>query len=195
MAPNDSLQGTRADHEQPKPQTDWLAWSLQLALGLFVGACVGFSVARLLIRFGLTSFDQMLPVTAGVAFCSGAFCSFHGDRAWMPRSIFAGAEPPRTEKARSCSITIGSFGAALVLLPVALHLMTADRSGDASSSGGFGIFRLALASIPGFLVIHALRTGTGIWRFGILDREETPLFFWIYVFVNAAAVMCLLFSR
>jgi hypothetical protein len=184
-----------ANKSPAKPNTDWLAWSLQLALGLLVGSCVGFSVARLLFRSGFTSFDQMLPVTTGVAFCCGAFSSFHGDRAWMPRSIFAGAEPRRTDKARSCSIAIGSLGAALVLLPMALHLMTVGRSEDASSSGGLGIFPLVLAAIPGFLIIHALRTGTGIWRFGILDREETPLFFWIYVFVNAVGVMCLLFGR
>jgi hypothetical protein len=183
------------NREQGKPHTDWFAWSLQLTLGLLVGSGVGYSVARLLFRSGFIGFDQMLSVIGGAALCCGAFASFHGDRAWMARSIFACPEPRRTQKARTCSTVVGSLGAVLVLVPVALHLITRDQSRAEASSHGFSIVLLVLAAIPGFLLIHALRTGTGYWRFGTLDREETPLFFWIYVLVNAVAVMCLLFGR
>lgn len=185
---------TSQSDRRSTPGPDWLAWSLQLILGLLVGSGVGFSVARLLFRSGFTSFDQMFVVAAGVALCCGAFASFYGDRAWMSHSIFDSPEPRQPKRAPVCSVVIGSVGAALVLGAVALHLITRERPVEASPAHGFSILPLVLAAIPGFLLIHALRTGTGVWSFGELDRYETPLFFWVYVFVNALGVMCLLFG-
>jgi hypothetical protein len=51
---------------------------------------------------------------------------------------------------------------------------------------------LLLAAVPGWLLVRALRTGTGYWRFGAIDRDETPLYFWIYVFVNGLLVVWIL---
>jgi len=59
-------------------------------------------------------------------------------------------------------------------------------------SVGFGLLLLLVAVLPGFLVIHALRTGTGFWRFGMIDREETPLIFWVYVLLNGVAALSML---
>lgn len=185
----------QADPAQGKPQTNWLAWSLQLALGLLVGSAIGVFVALRLCRFGLASFDQILFVIAGVALCCGAVASFHGNRTWMAPSAFDCPEPPRTAEARTWSILIGYLGAALVIVPVVLHLLTPEPSRNQPSSDGFGIFRIVLAAVPGTFVIHALRTGTGFWKLGDLDREERPLFFWAYVLVNVIGVVCLLFGR
>lgn len=180
------------DREQIKRRVDWLAWSLQLAIGLVVGSGVGFIIARLLLRSYLTEFPHMLFIIVGVALCCGAFTSFNGNRAWMATSIFAAQEPPPTRKARACSIIIGSVGVAVVLLALTLHVIHAGWPTHKSSSLGFDSLLLLLGCFPGFLLIHALRTGTGLWRFGIIQREETPLNFWIYVLLNAVALLVIL---
>jgi len=181
-----------ADREQTKRCVDWLAWSLQLLLGFLVGCGVGYVVARLLFRSSFIGFDQMLLIIAGVALCCGAFTSFYGNRAWMAPSIFVGPESPPPRKARTCSIIIGSIGVAVVLIPLTLHVISAGWPTHAPSARGFDVFLLLMGAFPGFLIIHALRKGTGFWRFGIIDREEKPLFFWIYVLLNAVAVLCIL---
>lgn len=160
-----------------------------------MGFGASFSIARLLFRFGFISFAQMFLVMAGGGFCCGAFASYYGDRAWMRPSIFDSGVPPRTEAARKWSRILGCLGGILVFVPIGVHIMTSDLRSAGSSSGGFRIITLLLAAVPGLLLFHALRTGTGYWRFGTFDREETPLFFWIYVSVMAIGVFCLLFSR
>jgi hypothetical protein len=186
---------TGANQEQDKPRTDWLAWSLQLALGSVVGFGASLPVARLLFRSGFISFDQMFLVMVGGASGCGAFASYYGDRAWMRPSIFDSPTPPRTEPARRWSVITGSLGCSLVFVPIGMHLFTVGWPSGGSSSSGFRFFTLLLAAVPGFLLFHALRTGTGFWRFGTLDRDETPLLFWIYVSVMALGVFCLLFGR
>jgi hypothetical protein len=183
-------------NEMPnKPPTDWLAWSLQMALGFVVGFGASFPIARLLFRFGLISFDQMFLAMVGGAICCGAFASYYGDRAWIKPSFFDSPEPPRTEQGRKWSIMTGILGGSLVFISIGMHLITAGGPSGRPSSGGFSFFTLLLAAIPAFLLFHALRTGTGFWRFGTLDREETPLLFWIYVAAMALGVFCFLFGR
>ena len=186
---------TAANQEHYKPRTDWLAWSLQLALGFVVGFGASFPIARLLFRSGFISFDQMFLAMVGGAFCCGAFASYYGDRAWMRPSVFDSPGPPRTEAARKWSTIIGCLGGLLVFVPIGMNLVAGGGPSAGSSPGRFSVFTLLLAAVPGFLLFHALRTGTGFWRFGTLDREETPLFFWIYVSVMAIGVFCLLFGR
>jgi hypothetical protein len=184
-----------AYQEQETPHTDWLAWSMQLALGFLVGCGAGFPVARIMWDCGFISFDQMFLVIAGGALGCGAFASYYGDRAWMKSSIFDPPAPLITESGRKWSKIIGGFGVALVFLTIGIHLISVGWPSGGSSSMKFSLFTLVLAAVPGFLLFHALRTGTGFWRFGTLDREETPLFFWIYVFVLALGVFCLLFGK
>ena len=175
-----------------EPRADWLAWSLQLGAGLLVGGGGGLFLAGRLARFHLISRDQMFWVIAGVALCCGAFTSFHGDRAWMPPSPFAPPEPVRTQKSRATSLVIGMAGAALVLLPVILSALAPASPARRSSASGFNFFLLLAAALPGFLIVHASRTGSGIGRLGTVDRDETPLAFWFYVLVNASALLCIL---
>ena len=186
---------TTANQKQDKPRTDWLAWSLQMALGFLVGFGASFPIARILFRSGFISFDQMFLAMVGGALCCGAFASYYGDRAWMRPSIFEVSGAPRTEQARKWSIITSLLGGSLIFVPIGMHLIATGWPSSRPSSGGFRFFTLLLAAVPGFLLFHALRTGTGFWKFGILDREETPLFFWIYVAVMALGVFCLLFGR
>jgi len=175
-----------------KPRADWLAWSLQLVAGLFAGSGVGFIIARGLVRLRFTDFDHMLYVVVGVSLCCGAFTSFHGNRAWMMPSVFAPSEPPQSRRARTCSIIVGTIGAGLILIPIILHVINVGWPARKSFSMEFSIFLLLIAALPGFLLVHAVRTGAGFWRFGIIHREETPLIFWLYVILNALAVVCIL---
>jgi hypothetical protein len=202
--------------EPMKPRTDWIAWSLHLIFGIFAGSGVGFLVARMLFRFYLTGFDAMLLVVAGFSLCCGAFTSFHGNLAWMMPSVFTPSQPPQTRKPRNCSIIIGTIGAALILLPIILHVINfglpahksamtgaeifvvqdgrlqLDPESHKSTALGVKSFLLLLAALPGFLLVRALRTGSGYWRFGTVDRNDTPLNFWIYVILNAVVVVCIL---
>lgn len=184
-------QGTASSFErdQPKPLIDWLAWALQLVVGFLVGCGIGYQAARLLVRSDLI---HSLLITAGLGFVCGAFTSYYGNRAWMARSIFVAAETPAPRRARACSVLIGTAGIALTLLTTVHHAITASRSGHGGSFTGFDAFPLVAALLPAFLAVHALRTGTGFWRFGILNREETPLFFWAYIVINVSAFLGLL---
>jgi hypothetical protein len=176
----------------PEPvsrQVEWLAWSLQLAVGFLAGCGVGYQAARLLF---LASLDEMLLVATGGGLICGAFTSFYGNRAWMARSIYLAPEPTPHRKGRACSLVVGGVGAAVVMLTLIHHMIIAGRRDHDSPSAGFDAFLLLAALLPGFLVVHALRTGTGVWRFGIIEREETPLIFWVYVLLNSVAALSLL---
>jgi hypothetical protein len=176
-----------------KPRTtdrlvEWLAWALQLAAGFVVGCAVGYQAARLLFRADL---ETLLVLAAGAGLVCGAFTSYYGDRAWMARSIFLAPESLPPLKARACSLIVGCIGFAVALLAAAHHVTSALNS-SSRPSAGFDVLLVLAALLPGLLVLHALRTGTGFWRFGILDREETPLLFWVYVVLNVCAFLGIL---
>ncbi len=155
---------------------------------MFFGCGVGFMV---LYRLDFIWFDRMLFVIPGAGLVCGAFTSFHGQRAWMMPSIFAPLEPAPHPKLRQRSAILGALGITLIVLPVVHHVATVGWPEGRSSSQdwGFSIFLLLFAAVPGFLAVQALRTGTGLWRFEIIHRDETPLLFWTYVFLNASAVV------
>lgn len=177
------------DQERKESSLEWLAWSLQLTVGFLVGCGVGYAVWRLLF---LGSVNDMLPVAAGCGLVCGAFTSFYGNRAWMAGSIFVASEaaPPRI--ARACSLLVGGTGAAVVLLTLIHHMIAIATQEHPSRSMDFDLFLLLSAVVPGFLLVHALRTGTGLWTFGIIEREETPLIFWVYVLLNGIAALSII---
>src|SRR5437868_1887603 len=99
---------------EPKDdQTQWLAWTLQLAAGFFVGFGVGYKAGRLLLR--LTS-NEILLMAAAAGLVCGAFTSGYGNRIWMARSIFMAEEPLPSGNARACSMVIGGIGVAVGFL-------------------------------------------------------------------------------
>jgi hypothetical protein len=177
------------DPEPTSHLVEWLAWSLQLAVGFLAGCGVGYEAARLVF---IANLNDMLLVAVGGGLISGAFTSFYGNRAWMATSIFLAIEPTPPRKARACSLVVGGIGVTVVLLTLIRHLIAAGRRDHYSSSAGFDAFLLLAAVVPGFLLVHALRAGTGFWWFGIIEREETPLIFWVYVVLNGAGVLSIL---
>ena len=180
--------------DQTKPSTDWLVWFLHFIFGCLPGFGVGFIIASKMARFHFIDFNQTIYVMAGLALCGGAFTSFHGNRAWMMPSIFDVMEPPPTKKSCTCSIIIGIIGGGLVFLPIILNINGGVWPSNPSSSMEFRIISLLIAAIPGSLLVHSLRTGSSFWGFGTVDRDETPLYFWIYVVLNAFALLCILLT-
>jgi MFS family permease len=180
-----------SDQSQKVPPGNWAAWSMQLALGMIAGGVFGMMIARHLFRMHFISIDQLLIVAAGAALCCGAFASFYGDRTWMPPSLYLPKDPPPPLKARTYSKNIGLLGAALAILPVFLHLLFGGSPHNESSSSGPHFFLLIIAVVPGFLLYYALRTGTFFWSGRMMDQDEAPLFYWIYVVINALIVLCI----
>jgi hypothetical protein len=168
---------------------EWLAWCLQLVVGFLVGCGVGYQVWRLVFQAGLN--EMLLFVVAGGLIC-GAFTSFYGNRVWMACSIYLAPEPAPPRKARACSLIVGAAGVAVVFLTVVRHMVAAATRKQGSPATGVDVFLILVALVPGFLVVHALRRGTGLWIFGIIDREETPLMFWVYVLLNGVAALSVL---
>lgn len=181
-----------AGRKQPESNPDWIAWTMQLVFGAVVGFGIGFVIARLLWRSGFIGADQILAVIGGIGMCCGAFTSLHGDRAWLMPSIFSVAEPRPARQARLCSMIIGMVGVACVIVPVLTHVFTVGWPTRGSGSVEIRIFALLIASVPGFLLVYALRTGSGVWALGFIDREQTPLLYWAFVLINAVAVLCIL---
>jgi hypothetical protein len=175
--------------DQSKALIEWLAWGLQLVVGFLVGCGIGYQAARLLLRSDL---DHRLLMAGGLGLVCGAFTSFYGNRAWMAPSVFAAPEPAVPRRPRAFSLLIGCVGLAVTLLTAVHGLITGTRFGHGPPSTGFNVFPLIASVLPGFLVVHALRTGTGLWIFGIVNREETPLLFWAYVVINISAFLGLL---
>ncbi|MBI3879284.1 MAG: hypothetical protein HY301_04380 [Verrucomicrobia bacterium] len=157
----------------PKPPADWLAWSLQLAVGLLAGFGVGFIIARVLKSFQLIGFGQRPWVVLGVSLPVGAFASFYGNRGWMIPGTFAPRDFPQTQETRNASKVIGLIGVGLILQPVILHLSEFGWSREKSSSVESKIMLLLGAALFGGLLIHAWRTGTGFWMLGVVRREDT----------------------
>ena len=167
----------------------WLAWALQMVVGFLVGCGLGYQFARLLFQ---SSLDERLLIAGGVGLICGAFTSFYGNSAWMARSIFLAPEPLPPPKARAWSQVTGGVGVLLVLVTVAHHEMTFASRDHKPLSRGIDVFLFVAAILLAVLAIYALRTGKGFWRFGIIDREETPFLFWTYVALNGAAALGLL---
>jgi hypothetical protein len=66
-----------------KRRANWLAWGMQGALGLFVGATTGFlAISRR--HAGLLLDDNLvLPFLIGAALIGAGFGSRYGDRLWF----------------------------------------------------------------------------------------------------------------
>lgn len=43
-----------------------------------------------------------------------------------------------------------------------------------------------------WLLVHALRTGTALSRYGIIYREEAPTWYWLYVALTSSTVTYLI---
>jgi hypothetical protein len=168
---------------------------MHLALGLVVGAGFGFGLVRTLLDSTSLGLNQIGLMILGLALCGGAFASFYGDRAWTARSIFDRPEQPPTSEAQKASRIIGFAGLLVLLVPLTMSLLLEEPEHRHAHSAGSLAFRLVISAFPGFLVFHALRTGTFILSPNVRDRDETPIFFWGYVTVNAIGFLCFAFGH
>lgn len=169
---------------------DWLAWSLQLLLGLLVGASIGALAAeRLLAR-------EALPIfLAGSSLLGGGIHSYLGDRVWFPRSIYD-SEPPAQSKASRCaSWIIGGVGALLCLValleptPRRLSWRMSFADVERLTFSGYDTFYLLCGLFTGLLVLLALRTDRAYSVSMFIDRYEQPLAFWLYIIFGTLATM------
>lgn len=83
----------------------------------------------------------------------------------------------------------------MIAIPILFGLLSDGTGDEEHSSSGPDAFRLVMATLPSFLLFYAWRNGTGFWQFGFVDRDQTPLLYWIYMAVNIVALICILFSR
>ena len=144
-------------------------------------------------RFGLISEEQIFYIIAGVSLFCGAFTSYRGDRAWFSSSVFAPNAPPQSRASHACSWIIGSLGIGTVCLAVYRHLQTSVSRSSSHSISLLDIPVLLLLALLIGLVVHALRTGTALGAYGIINRDEAPTWFWLSVALTIVSVICILF--
>ena len=175
-----------------EPRTDWLAWSLQFVLGLFVGGIASSVIGPRMIRLHFIGLEEMHLVIAGIALFGGAIASYRGDDTWVTRSALDPERPPPSNKCRTCSIAVGSVGAAIFAYAVICHLSTAGWSGGHSSLSVSEVILLMLGVFLAYLLVRAFRTGTAFWAFGTIDRDQAPFIFWLWVASACLTVLYLL---
>jgi hypothetical protein len=171
----------------PKPRADWMAWSLQLLFGLVVGSCGGWLIWGHLLDLRFVTIDQWPGIISGVALFVGALASRRGDRMWFRSSVFDSEPPAQSPASKAASFVIGSYGVLLFCLTLFSHLPRTE-----SRSGSSIFVLLLIGGFIAFLVIHALRTDTAYSRYGAIDREESPLAFWLYVAFGTLSVLYIL---
>lgn len=173
----------------------WLAWAFQLALGVVVGLLPATVISRALFRSGFIGADHRLLACLGVALCCGAFASYHGDRTWLGISFFNSPPFQVSRDARVWSIRLGIVGLLLVFLPAVNRILVDGWPTRQVSDPGSLMWSVFIGLIPACLLLHALKTGSFLMNRKIVDREDRPLFFWIYVAVMTSALIGLIFQR
>lgn len=112
---------TRPDQKHPKPAADWLAWSLQWALGFFLGWCAGMRFTEGGYRsLELISTHYAGLFKAGLGLVLAAIASRYGDRLWYGDSyrIIPPDVPGQDKASRVASLVSGGTGIALVVTAV-----------------------------------------------------------------------------
>jgi hypothetical protein len=97
-------------------KADWIAWGLQLVVGLVAG---GVTALCILSQFrDFRTLDGTLPLISGVALTGGALASFYGDSYWIGDSyhVIPPDEPQHSRLSRLASGVVGFIGVALVAL-------------------------------------------------------------------------------
>ena len=112
-----------------KRSADWLAWALQLIVGLGVGAFVGLQIISRgsWVVAGYTAtpclllaIEEVPTFLWGAAFIGGAMASCFGDRLWIGLSyrLIPPEAPQQSNASRFASLGIGVLGCLLILLAV-----------------------------------------------------------------------------
>ncbi len=172
---------------------DWLAWFVPLLFGMTIGALAGCWLFTEMFRFHSVDLGQMALVIGGGSLCGGGFSLCRGKSGWMAPSPFMPAEPAPGRFRRKCGMLLGVIGVQLVFLAIGLFHMSGTDSFLHSSSmdWGFKLFFLPFWVILVWLTIKSLRTGRVSWRSRNVDREETPLLFWLYMVLASGPLILL----
>ena len=109
-----------------KRGADWIAWSLQLIVGLAVGGFIGLQVIIKSDDRHLSLWDsgfwlatEHVPLFLwGAAFIGGGLASYLGDRLWMGSSyrLIPPDDPKNSPASRALSMFIGLLGVGWVFL-------------------------------------------------------------------------------
>jgi len=165
----------------PGQRADWLAWSLQLLLGLFVGGIAGALMGNRMMRLYFIGVEELHLVVAGAALFGGAIASYRGEDTWTTRSALDPERPIPASQCRSWSIAIGSVGILTFSCAVIRHLhIVGWRGGHFSPSVG-EVILLLVGILLAWQLVHAWRTATIFTVYGPLERDEAPFAFWFWV--------------
>jgi len=108
-----------------KRGADWLAWSLQLIVGLAVGGFIGLRIITDNGRYShapcLWLENAHVPMfLCGAAMIGGGLASYFGDTLWIGQSyrVLPPDEPQNSPVSRALSVFIGLLGGGWILLAV-----------------------------------------------------------------------------
>ena len=103
-----------------KRSADWLAWSLQLIVGLAVGGVIGLRViSRGRYNPGFSLATEHVPLFLwGAAMVGGGLASYFGDKLWIGDSyrVIPPDAPQNSPASRALSVFIGLLGGGWILL-------------------------------------------------------------------------------
>jgi len=164
------------------PGADWFSWTLHLLLGLVVGLVVGFVIAFRMVRYHFLNIEALHEALGGMTLLGGAMTSFLGNRAWFRRSLFDPEEPPQSWVSRGASIVIGLSGCAFIgqALFVETNQSNYWHSAHQTEPVAKPFLGLAVALLS-FVIYYALRHGSALTGLQIVEREEQPHLFWLFV--------------
>jgi hypothetical protein len=96
-------------------RADWVAWSLQFALGLVVGAALGFGYSW--GRAPLVRAESRMLAVVGAALLGAALASGYGDELWLGSHRGFRTDAPRHSRtSRAVSLVVGCVGGGLILV-------------------------------------------------------------------------------
>ena len=180
--------------QPPEPRDDWTAWSLHFLAGVVAGGIAGMFLGFRMIRYAFIGGTELLLAIAGIAIFGGAIASYRGEDTWTMRSALDPQRPQQGRRCRAWSKALGGGSAALVAGAVIWHLWTAGWAGGHFSWSIGEVILLLLGVFVAYLVVRALRTGSGWWIFGPPDRDDASFSFWLWV-AGAGLVLLYLVVR
>jgi hypothetical protein len=145
--------------KRSEPGMDWLDWSLQFSLGLFVGAAVGAVIALWMIRLRSLGFEEIYLVIAAGALIAGAFTSYHGHGSGAVPSFFDPEPPAQTRGSRACSLLIGGLGVGFFIFALYRHMSASGWQGGYSSWTGQKRWEFWAGAVVGLSVLFDLWSG------------------------------------
>jgi hypothetical protein len=97
-----------------RQQANWLAWSLQAALGMVAGIIVGFGTLSEMDKLSWLNAHTLVPFVAGAGLFGAGLASLLGDRLWMgdDYGVLAPDEPEHSPVSRTVSWWLVAAGTA-----------------------------------------------------------------------------------